>query len=90
MRRLLVVAGVLIVVAGVGTAYYVSKHHYGGNVKGTSTEFVPTETAVPPQPHESSRSGSWSRPTCSTGSGRRYGRRAGDAMRGPFSPFAGS
>ena len=54
MRRLLVVAGVLIVVAGVGTAYYVSKHHYGGNVKGTSTEFDPTQTAVPSKPHESS------------------------------------
>jgi hypothetical protein len=39
---------------GVGTAYYVSRHHYGGNVKGTSTEFEPAQTAVPPQPHESS------------------------------------
>src|SRR6476660_2116942 len=54
MRRLLVVAGVLIVVAGVGTAYYFSRHHYGGNVKGTSTEFEPAQTAVPPQPHKSS------------------------------------
>ena len=54
MRRLLVVAGVLIVVAGLGTAYYVSRHHYGGNVKGTSTEFEPAQTAVPPQPHKSS------------------------------------
>ena len=50
MRRLLVVAGVLIVLAGIGTAYYASKHRYGGNVKGTSTEFDPTQTVAAPPP----------------------------------------
>jgi outer membrane protein assembly factor BamB len=50
MRRLLVVAGVLIVLAGIGTAYYASKHRYGGDVRGTSTEFDPTQTVAAPPP----------------------------------------
>src|SRR2546423_5508749 len=50
MRRLLVVAGVLILAAGIGTAYYESTHRYGGNVRGTSTEFDPTRTVASPQP----------------------------------------
>ncbi|HET8752566.1 MAG TPA: PQQ-binding-like beta-propeller repeat protein [Gaiellaceae bacterium] len=50
MRRLLLAAGVLIVLAGAGTAYYVSKHRYGGNVRGSSTEFDPARTVAPPQP----------------------------------------
>jgi outer membrane protein assembly factor BamB len=50
MRRLLVVAGVLIVLAGIGTAYYASKHRYGGDVRGTSTEFDPTQTVAAPAP----------------------------------------
>jgi outer membrane protein assembly factor BamB len=50
MRRLLVVAGVLIVLAGIGTAYYASTHRYGGDVKGTSTEFDPTQTVASPPP----------------------------------------
>ncbi len=50
MRRLLVVAGVLILLAGAGTAYYASKHRYGGNVRGSSTEFEPTQTVAPPKP----------------------------------------
>jgi outer membrane protein assembly factor BamB len=49
-RRLLVAAGVLIVLAGAGTAYYVSKHRYGGNVRGSSVEYVPTQTVAPPRP----------------------------------------
>lgn len=49
MRRLLVVAGLLIVIAGVATAYYVSKHRYGGNVRGSSTEFNTTQTVAPPK-----------------------------------------
>jgi len=54
MRRLLIVAGVLIVLAGVGTAYYISRHNYGGNVRGSSTEeFEATQTVAPPQRHES-------------------------------------
>jgi outer membrane protein assembly factor BamB len=48
MRRLLVAAGVLIVLAGAATAYYESKHRYGGNIRGTTTEFVPTQTVAPP------------------------------------------
>jgi outer membrane protein assembly factor BamB len=52
MRRLfVVVAGVLIVLAGAGTAYYLFKHHrYGGNVKGSSVEYVPTQTVAAPRP----------------------------------------
>jgi outer membrane protein assembly factor BamB len=51
MRRLLVVAGVLILLAGgIGAAYYESTHRYGGSVGGTSTEFDPTQTVSPPQP----------------------------------------
>jgi outer membrane protein assembly factor BamB len=50
MRRLLVVAGVLIVLLGAGTAYYVSKHRFGGNVLGSSTqEFDPAQTVASPR-----------------------------------------
>src|SRR5881398_929139 len=49
MRRLLVLAGVLILLAGLGTAYYESKHRFGGSVRGTSTEFDPMQT-VPATP----------------------------------------
>jgi outer membrane protein assembly factor BamB len=48
MRRLLVAAGVLIVLVGAGTAYYASRHHYGGSVKGSSVEYVPTQTVAAP------------------------------------------
>jgi outer membrane protein assembly factor BamB len=54
MRRLLVVAGVLILLAGIGAAYYESTHRFGGSVRGTTTEFAPTDTVAPPQPSESS------------------------------------
>ena len=55
MRRLLVVVGVLVLLGGaIGTAYYESTHRFGGSVRGTKTEFVPTQTVAPPQPHESS------------------------------------
>ena len=50
MRRLLAAVGVLIVLAGVGTAYYESKHRFGGNVKGTTTEYDPAETVASPPP----------------------------------------
>ena len=50
MRRLLVVAGILILLAGIGAAYYESTHRFGGSMKGTTTEFEPTETVAPPQP----------------------------------------
>jgi outer membrane protein assembly factor BamB len=52
MRRLLVAAaGVLILLAGAGTAYYLFQHHrYGGNVKGSSVEYVPTQTVAAPEP----------------------------------------
>jgi len=50
MRRLLVVAGVLILLAGIATAYYASRHRFGGSVLGTSTEFDPTDTVAAPGP----------------------------------------
>jgi outer membrane protein assembly factor BamB len=49
MRRLIVVVGALILlVGGIGAAYYESTHRYGGSVVGTSTEFDPTRTVVAP------------------------------------------
>src|ERR1700749_1629942 len=50
MRRLLVLAGVLILLAGLGTAYYESKHRFDGSVQGSSTEFDPPQTVAAPQP----------------------------------------
>jgi outer membrane protein assembly factor BamB len=50
MRRLVVVAGLLILAGGAAAAYYVSKHRFGGNVRGSSTEYVPTETVAAPPP----------------------------------------
>ncbi len=49
MRRLLVLAGVLILLAGIVTAYYESKHRFEGSVRGTSTEFDPTRTVAAPR-----------------------------------------
>src|SRR5438128_2775120 len=51
MRRLLVAVGVLLLVAaGIGTAYYESTHRFGGSVRGTSTEFDPAQTvSAPPE-----------------------------------------
>ncbi len=49
MRRLVAVAGILILVGGIGAAYYESTHRFGGSVRGTSTEFDPTQTVAPPQ-----------------------------------------
>ena len=55
MRRLLVVAGILILLAaGIGVAYYESTHRFGGSVQGTRAEFDPTQTAVPPNPSSTS------------------------------------
>src|SRR5215471_12448311 len=49
MRRLLVVVGVLILLAAaIGAAYYESTHRFGGSVRGTSTEFVATQTVAAP------------------------------------------
>jgi outer membrane protein assembly factor BamB len=49
MRRILVVVGALILlVGGIGAAYYESTHRYGGSVLGTSTEFDPTQTVAVP------------------------------------------
>jgi outer membrane protein assembly factor BamB len=53
MRRLLVVAGLLILLAGLATAYYVSKHRFGGDVRGSSTEFVRSQTVAAPAARES-------------------------------------
>ena len=49
MRRLVVVAGILILVGAIGTAYYESTHRFGGSVLGATTEFDPTQTVAPPQ-----------------------------------------
>src|SRR5437764_15262825 len=50
MRRLLVAAGVLILLAGAAAAYSESKHRYGGDVRGSTVEYVRTQTAASPQP----------------------------------------
>ena len=50
MRRLLVAAGVLILLAGIATAYYASRNRFGGSVRGTSTEFDSTQTVAAPRP----------------------------------------
>jgi outer membrane protein assembly factor BamB len=50
MRRLLVAAGVLIVLAGAAAAYYESTHRFGGNLTGSSVEYLPTQIAKPPPP----------------------------------------
>jgi outer membrane protein assembly factor BamB len=47
-RRYLVVAGIVILLAGAASAYYVTKHRFGGDVLGSSIGFVPTETVEPP------------------------------------------
>ena len=44
MRRLLVVAGILILLGAIGAAYWESTHRFGGSVRGTSTEFERTQT----------------------------------------------
>ncbi|HKU56874.1 MAG TPA: PQQ-binding-like beta-propeller repeat protein [Gaiellaceae bacterium] len=54
MRRLLLVAGVVILLAALGAAYYESTHRFGGSVRGTSTEFDRTRTVAPPQPSQTS------------------------------------
>lgn len=48
-RRFLVVAGIVILLAGAASAYYVTKHRFGGNVLGSSSGFVSTQTAKPPR-----------------------------------------
>jgi outer membrane protein assembly factor BamB len=51
-RRFLVAAGVLILIlaAGAATAYYLTKHHFGRTVIGSSSGYVSTQTAPPPKP----------------------------------------
>jgi outer membrane protein assembly factor BamB len=48
MRRLLVLAAILILAGAIGASYYESTHRFGGSVLGTSTEFEPTRTVAPP------------------------------------------
>ncbi|HKD95644.1 MAG TPA: PQQ-binding-like beta-propeller repeat protein [Gaiellaceae bacterium] len=48
MRRLLIVAGILILAGAIGAAYFESTHRFGGSVLGTSTEFDPTQTVAAP------------------------------------------
>jgi outer membrane protein assembly factor BamB len=47
MRRLLVVAGILILLGAAAVAVFAVKHRYGPNVKGSTTEFSSTQIAVP-------------------------------------------
>jgi outer membrane protein assembly factor BamB len=49
-RRFLVVAGIVVLLAGAASAYYVTKHRFGGNVLGSSSGFVSTQTPKPPKP----------------------------------------
>jgi outer membrane protein assembly factor BamB len=49
MRRLVVVAGILILLGALGAAYYESTHRFGGSVRGTSTEFEQTRTVPAPK-----------------------------------------
>jgi len=49
MRRLIVVAGILILVGAIGAAYYESTHRFGGSVRGTSAGFDPGRTTPLPQ-----------------------------------------
>jgi outer membrane protein assembly factor BamB len=49
MRRLIIFAGVLILLVGIAGSYYESTHRFGGSVKGTSTEFDPTQTVAAPR-----------------------------------------
>lgn len=49
MRRLLLVAGILILLGAIGAAYWESTHRFGGSVRGTSTEFEPTRTVPAPK-----------------------------------------
>ncbi|HLY86304.1 MAG TPA: PQQ-binding-like beta-propeller repeat protein [Gaiellaceae bacterium] len=48
MRRLIVVAGVLVVLVAGAAAYYEAHHRFGGSIRGTSTEFDPTRVAAAP------------------------------------------
>jgi len=49
-RRFLVVAGIVILLAGAAGAYFVTHNRFGGDVLGSSSGFVPTETVQPPSP----------------------------------------
>ena len=49
MRRLLVAAGILILLGAIGAAYWESTHRFGGSVRGTTTEFEPTRTVPAPK-----------------------------------------
>jgi outer membrane protein assembly factor BamB len=48
MLRLLIAVGIVILLAGIGAAYYESTHRFGGSVMGTTTEFDPTRTVAAP------------------------------------------
>jgi outer membrane protein assembly factor BamB len=52
-RRFFVIAGVLILVlvAGAASAYYITKHRFGGTVVGSSSGFNSTETGPTPTRH---------------------------------------
>ncbi|HEY2354428.1 MAG TPA: PQQ-binding-like beta-propeller repeat protein [Gaiellaceae bacterium] len=50
-RRYIVVAGIVIlIVAGAASAYYVTQNRFGGDVIGSSSGFISTQTTLPPKP----------------------------------------
>lgn len=50
-RRFLVVAGLLVLLAGAASAYYVTRHRFGGDVVGSTSGFHSTQTVPLPRPH---------------------------------------
>ena len=49
-RRFPIVGGILILVCGAASAYYVTHSRYGGDVLGSPSGFVPTQTVKTPRP----------------------------------------
>src|SRR4051812_26610177 len=58
-RRLLIAAGVLILIlaAGAASAYFVTKHRFGGTKLGSSSGYVSTEISTQAAPRSSHRGG---------------------------------
>jgi len=51
-RRYLVVAALVILLGGAGSAWYLTRNRFGGDVLGSSSGFNSTQTIRPPKPHE--------------------------------------
>jgi outer membrane protein assembly factor BamB len=50
MRRRLLIAAGIVILLGAASAYYVTKHRFGGDVVGSPTGFVRTQTVAVPAP----------------------------------------